>query len=405
MPGPTQILHANALTQRAWSETVFNFMLQNMIFSELMGAPGSDMPIIIDKSLIGRPGDQVVYKLRMPWTGVGQGDDGTLEGNEEVMSWRNMPIVLHERANAAVSAGIMTDKRAAIKILSDGAYAAGRWAAEQVENDLIYALCGIGNEGTYAGEGGTTVQTVNEVAPSDNRILRGGQTLAGVYTQVDADSELGDGGATDYKNYLFGTRVIEAMRTAAQLATPKIQPVNIRGRYYYVCVYHPLQRRALRAETGESGWQALVKDAFNRGLSNWMFGKEGQGKERMFNGIDGVYDDVILYCSERMPTRIAGEVLDASDTIDSNIAAGTARVARCSLLGAQACVLAWGQNWRRLTKNFDYGRKAGVGTDAIYAVKKTQFRDPGVGQAANNPTEDFGVIVHDTCCAEVGAAM
>lgn len=401
----TSILHANALTQQAWPKTFFEYMLQNMIFSDLMGAPGSGMPIIIDRTLVGRAGDQIIFELDQPLTGAGQGNDGTLEGNEEAMSFWNMPMVLAERGHAVVENGLMTNKRAAINIVTKGFYALNRWAAEQFENDLIYAMCGIGNQGTYAGEGGTGIETVNEVAPSANRIIRGGQTLAGVYTEVEEDSELGDGGATDYKNYLFGTRVIEAMRVKAQLASPKIQPVLVNGRYYYVCVYHPLQRRALRAETGETGWQRIVADAYNRGMGNWLFGKQGSGKDRMFNGIDGVYDDVILYCSERMPTRIAGEVLDAGDTIDSNIASGTARVARAVLLGAGGVAVAWGKDWSRRTKKFDYDRKTGVGTDAIYAVKKTQFRDPGSGQSTNTPGEDYGVIVADTCCAEAGAAM
>jgi len=384
---------------------MFKYMLQNMIFSEFMGAPGSGMPIIIDKTLIGRPGNQVMFKLRIPWSGVGQGDDGTLEGNEVVMAWHNMPMYLHERANAAVSAGIMTDKMAAISILSDGIVAGSEWAADQFENDLIYAICGIGNESTYAGEGSTTIETVNESAPSANRIIRGGQTVAGVFSSVDADSELGDGGATDYKNYLFGTRVIEYLRMAAQLATPKIHPIKVKGKSYYLLVCHPLQLSALRAETGETGWQRIQAQAGLRGGENFLFGKQGSGPDRMFNGLAGVYDDVILYASERMPTRVATEVLDDGDVIDTNIVDGTARVGRCVLMGAQGCAVAWGQDWRRLTKNFDYDRKAGVGTDAIYGVKKTVFRDPAGSQSTNTPGDDFGVYVADTCMAEVGAAM
>lgn len=396
----TSILHANALTQQAWPKTFFEYMLQNMLFSEFMGKPGSDMPIIVDKTLVGRPGDQITFEVDQPLTDAGQGDDGTLEGNEEPMAFWNMPMVLHERANGVVSAGRMTDKRSAVNILTKGFYALNRWAAEQVENDLVYAICGIGNQGTYAGEGGSGIETVNESAPSSSRILYGGQTVGRVYTQVSSDAEIGDGGAEDYTNYLFGTKVIEAMRVKAQLSTPKIQPVLFNGRYYYLCVMHTLQRKALRAETGEQGWSHIVATAQQRGMGNWTFGKQGSGRERMFNGIVGIYDDVILYESERMPTRVAGEVLDDGDTIDTNIVDGTARVCRSVLLGAKACALAWGKDWSRLTKNFDYGRKPGVATDAIYGVKKTVFRDPGLNQAANEVGEDFGVIVHDTAAAE-----
>lgn len=400
MAGPTSILNPNALTQEAWPKTFFEFMLQNMLFSDMMGPPGSDMPIIIDRTLVGRPGDTITFELDQPLSDAGQGDDGTLEGNEEVMSFWNMPMTLHERANAVRSAGLMTDKRAAINILTKGFYALNRWGADQVENDLVYAMCGIGNQGTYAGEGSSDIETVNEVAPSTNRVLYGGQTVARVYTAVADDGEIGAGGADDWKNYLFGTKVIEKMRVAAQLATPKIQPILINGRYYYVVVMHPLQRKALRAETGEQGWSHIVATAQQRGMGNWTFGKQGSGRERMFNGIIGIYDDVILYESERLPTRVAGEVLDSADLINAFIVNGTCRVCRSVLLGAKAVCFAWGKDWTRRTKNFDYGRKPGVGTDAIYAVRKTQFRNPGAGQNANTPGDDFGVIVHDTAAEE-----
>ena len=396
----TEILHANQLTQKAWSKTMFEYMLANMKLSELMGPPGSGMPIQIDKSLVGRAGDQVIFELDLPLSGAGQGDDGTLEGNEETMSFYNMPIIVHERSNAVRSNGIMTDKRSAVNILKKGFYGLNRWAAEQFENDLIYALCGIGNQNTYVGEGTSDIETVNEVAPSSNRILYGGETAAGAYTSESTDSALGDGGASDYANYLFGTNCITRMRQAAVLATPKVMPVNINGAYYYVLLIHPLQRKALRAQTGETGWASIVQAAHVRGLGNWMFRKEGSGRERMFNGVVGVLDDVIIYESERLPTRTGGEVFTSGDAIDSNVASGTARVARAALVGQSAVAVCWGKDWARHTENFDYNRKPGVATDAIYGVRKVQFRDPGASQSTNTAQEDYGVILHDTCVAE-----
>jgi hypothetical protein len=71
------------------------------------------------------------------------------------------------------------------------------------------------------------------------------------------------------------------------------------------------------------------------------------------------------------------------------------------MLGAQAAVLAWGQQWQRYTKDFDYGRKPGVATDAMYGASKTVFRDPGLNQSANTPQEDFATIVCDTVVKEL----
>lgn len=402
MAGPTSILSVNQLTQRAWPLTFFKYVLRNMLFRDFLGDADSDMPILIDRTLAGRPGDQVIFELDQPLSEAGGYDDSTIEGNEEVMTFWNMPIWVHERNHGVVSNGIMTDKRSAIKILNKAFYALTRWGAEQFENDLIYAICGLGNQGKPVNDmAPSNIQTVNAVAPSAARMLYGGQTVERVYTAVDDDSELGDGGAEDYKNYLFGTKVIEAMRVAAQLATPKIQPVLVHGKYYYILIMHPLQRKALRRETGEQGWSHIVATAQQRGIGNWLFTREGEGKERMFNGAIGVWDDVILYESERLPTRIGAQAMhDKDDTINGNIADGTARVARCAMVGAKAACVAWGQEWRRHSKEFDYGRKPGTATDAIYGVRKTNFRDPGGNQETNTPGEDYGVLVHDTCVQE-----
>ena len=120
----------------------------------------------------------------------------------------------------------------------------------------------------------------------------------------------------------------------------------------------------------------------------------------MFNGIVGVWNDVILLESERLETRVAGEVFDSGDTIDAGIVSGTYRVARGLLMGAQAIVIGWGQPWKRLERNFDYFRKPGTATDGIYAVSKVRFRDPGAGQSVNTAQEDFAIWVFDTAVEE-----
>jgi N4-gp56 family major capsid protein len=374
-------------------------MLENMQLSGLM-SEGNDMPIIIDRTLQGRPGDQVIFELDMPLSNAGGTDDSDIEGNEEAMSFFNFPVTIHERNHGVRSSGKMTDKRSAIKIRSKAAYAIGRWSAEQVENDMIWGLSGLANQNGIVGVDSSPILTVNEKAPSSNRIFYGGQTAAGVVDEVASDALIGDADATDASDYLFGTKVIDIVKLRAQLAFPKFKPIMIAGKYYYVMILHPLQTKALREETGAAGWSQIQANANIRGLANPLFTKDGSGHERMFDGIVGIWNDVVLLESERIETRVAGESFDSGDAMNAFIADGTYRIARGLLLGAQAGLLGWGQPWKRLERNFDYLRKPGTATDGIYGFSKTRFRDPGAGQSANDAQEDFSCFCVDTAVEE-----
>ena len=396
----TQLLSANNLTQEKWPQTQFTYMLENMQLSKHMGE-GSENIIQIDKNLAKGPGDKVTFQLDIPLSNAGGYDDSDLEGNEESMSFFNFPVTIHERGNSVKSSGKMTDKRTAINIRRKATVGLGRWAAEQAENDLIYGLSGLGNMNTYVGEGTSSIETVNEKAPSSNRIIYGGQTAAGVVTIETSDALIGDADATDYLDYLFGTKMISIAKRKAQLAAPKFAPINIGGKWYYVMFIHPFQTKALIAETGAAGWAQIQQNANVRGINNPLFGKAGAGKERMFDGAVGVWDDVILYESERIQSRVADEVFHSStDTVDTNIVAGTARICRALLCGAQAAVWGWGQMWKRYEKDFDYNRKPGTAMDGIYAVSKTRFQDPGANQNTNTAQEDFAVIAVDTAAQD-----
>jgi len=391
----TTLLSANALTQEHWPQTFFEYMLENMQLSKFMGV-GSDSVIQIDKTLSKAAGDKITLELDMPLEEVGGYDDSDIEGNEEAMSFYNMPITIHERSHGVRSNGKMTDKRTAIDIMRKATMALGRWSAAQLDNDLLWALSGLGNQGTYVGEGTSTIETVNECAPSANRIWHGGQTNAGVVTEVDTCSAISSNGS----NYQFGSQVISVLKRKAQLARPKFRPVWIGGKAYLIALIHPLQTKSLRAETGANGWNQIQQNADIRGLQNKLFTREGEGRDRMFDGIVAIIDDVIIYEYDRIETRVAGEVFDSGDTLDAHIAPGTYRMARGLLLGAQAGVVAWGQMWKRYTENFDYNRKPGVATDAIYGVRKSQFRDPGANQSTNTAQEDYATIAFDTVVVE-----
>ncbi len=396
----TSILNANELTQKAWPQTVFRIMLENMQLSNMM-SDGNDMPIVIDRTLQGRPGDQVIFELDMPLSNAGGTDDSDIEGNEEAMSFFNFPVTIHERNHGVRSAGKMTDKRSAVKIRSKAAYAIARWSAEQIENDCIWGLSGLGNQNTYAGEGTSAILTINEKAPSSGRIFYGGQTAAGAVTTESSDNAIANAESDDYLNFLFGTKIITRVKIKAVLAFPKFKPILINGKNLYCVIIHPLQEQALIEETGAAGWAQIQQNANVRGGRNPLFGKLGEGEERIFNGAVGIWNDVIIYVSERIESRVAGEVFDNGDAIHAGIVSGTSRVCRALFLGAQAGLLGWGQPWKRLERNFDYFRKPGTATDGLYGFSKTRFRDPGAGQSTNTAQEDFAVWAVDTAAAEV----
>lgn len=389
----TQLLSANRLTQQKWPQTFFEYMLENMQLSKFMGT-SSDSLIQINRDLSKDPGDKVTFELDIPLANAGGYDDSNLESNEEVMSFYNFPVTIHERSNAVKSAGKMTDKRTAIDIRRKATVALGRWAAEQYENDLLYALSGLGNQNTYAGEATSSIATVNEHAPSSLRKWVGGQTAAGTLTKAGTtDASL----TTNLTNYLFGTQVISAIKRKMQMCVPKFRPIMINGKGYYIAFIHPLQTKALRAESSTvTSWSAIQAAANVRGINNPLFTREGAGADRIFDGAVGVWDDVILYEYDRIQTRTAGEVFDSGDTVNAAIISGTYRIARALFMGAQAGVCAWGQPWKRYEKDFDYNRKPGTATDAIFGVSKTVFNDPGASQSTNTAQQDFAVYAVDT---------
>ncbi len=399
----TQFLAANRLTEEKRPKTAFEYMLQNMQLSAFMGTDGNSI-FQVNKDLSVAAGKQITMRLRAPLQGEGGGNDSDMEGNEEVLSFFNYLVTVAERNNAVRSKGIMSEQYTSIDIIREATEALmGDWAPERLENDLIYAICGLGNGGTYVGEGTSDIQTVNEHAPSSSRIIYGGQTNAGVVTTETSVSLIGDGGATDYKNYLFGTKTIDSMHIKAVMAAPKFRPIKINGKGYYVLFIHPLQGMDLQYDTN---WNTTQQNANVRGLMNPLFGKSGMSDQmqRMFSGIKGIWNDVIVYELERLPTRITGESFEdpntATNIVDSNIADGTARICRAVMCGAQAGCIAWAQPWRKHQKDFDYGRKPGVGVDSIYGVSKTVWNDPGVDQDANTVQQDFATIVADTAATE-----
>lgn len=366
-------------TQKKWSMEMFDYMLDNFEFSALMG-DGPESIIQINQSLNGAVGDKVVFELEIPLTNVGIDDDGRILDNLEALSVQNFTIQTHERGNGVQAAGKISMQRTATDIRVSAKRQLGKWAAVQIEDDLVRALSGLYNK--------TGVQTVNEAEPSSDRILYIGQTNAGVVVSYATDALLSAATATDAE---FGTAIIDIARRKAFAAAPQIAPVNIDGKERFVMLISRLQMKSLRKD---AAWKT----------SNDNAGPRNYGTNNIWTGVAGEWNGVLIIESDRTESRTGaggttpaeGFLLNAGRTATTDAVASAKTVDRALLLGKQAGVIGWGQMPSRTERLEDVKRIPTTAMDMTYAAAKTVFNAYSSGSDVNTAQQDFAVVVVDT---------
>lgn len=162
-------------------------------------------------------------------------------------------------------------------------------------------------------------------------------------------------------------RAVALAKEPSTSGQPRIRPVTIDGKRYWVVFLHPYAINQLRQDSSTVGAFFDVQKAQLQG------GKIGDNV--LLTGASFIYNGCIVHEWNYLPT-IAG-------TPNSGVAANFRRGALC---GAQSLAVAVGQggspnkmDWNEET--FDYGNKLGVEAGMIFGVKKTVFN-----------STDFGVI-------------
>ena len=393
-------------TEKTWSRKTFEYALQNICLTPLMGKDANSL-IHVNQKLTEIPGDTIIFKPKFPLSGGGQGDGGTVTGNEGQLKRRNMSLTVHERAHGVVSDGPISEQRTDTQIRPEARDDLGDWYSEQLENDLITAAAGLYNENA----GGANIQTINEAYPSSSRIYYGGQTAAGALgnsgVSYGTDALLTAG--TQASN-LCGTLLLSAIKRRALAATPRFRPVTIRdvsklnpddvrkgvkgtmvGKFLLVLL-DPLQIKAIKAETGATGWAQMTAAAQIRGNLN-----------PIFSGASFIWDSMVVWEYDRIPKRTGagsdtlaeGFLLNAGRTATTDACATGRTVARGLLMGAQALCFGWAKRLAWHEDKVD-ARKAQVIVDCIYGVKRTAFNAHGtetVGQDEAIYCIDTEVIV------------
>lgn len=360
----TSIASNHALAARLWAKKLASEISKATPIAALMST-GSNSIIQLKDELGKDRGDKVTFGLRTQLTGDGVSESARLEGNEEALSTFTDALMINELAHAVRVRNEQTidQQRILFDMRSEAIAGLADWYADRLSLMFFLHVCGYtAPEISFEGRKLSLAPVhcgFNAVTPPTRQIFAG-----------SAKAEAGTDGLTP--GDLFSLALIDKAVERAKLANPKIRPVRIDGDHHYVMYLHPTQITAMRSNTSPGQWLDIQKSAEKRGSDN-----------PIFSGALGIYNGVILRESEHVTQGVTGTTTQVE----------LAGVRRAVLLGAQACVAAFGmkaspEKYRTIEETFDYQRELGVSAQTILGMKKTVFSNL-----------DFGVIVVSTAAS------
>lgn len=308
-----------------WAADLFS-QAENMTFwHNLEGPPGSTMPIIRRDDLSVAAGDTIKFDIVLALTSAGlTGDTTLLDGQEEKLKFRQQSVVVDALRN-----GVRWSKLGKVLISHDMRTTAlnqlKKWLAGQLDNAVFAEIC-------------KTSQ------PAVNQWFAGAATSFVTIQDTDATGRLKLNDISDIKAFAQSNNKIEPLRME-------------NGEEFYGLVVHPYTNLSLKKDTN---YQQAQRDANIR----------GQDFNPLFTGANFVWDGVIGYVSNRVPTALDG-------------AAGIQTAHNC-FFGAQAVSrgYAYYPDWTE--QFFSYGEEQGIGTFVVKGEKLNVFDLSAAGDASGN---------------------
>ena len=403
----TTFAFADPRAQEIWAPDTFEYALQSEKLYPLMGSDGMSV-IHVNKDLTRGPGGEIVFESWNKLTGAGQGDGGTTLGNEQALTARNMSVRVHTRQTATRAEGMLalqiTSLRGIEAFRQKSREELGSWMEEQFENDLVTTASGLYNENASS----SSIETINEAYPTSTRIIYLGQSVGASPALDNSGASHGDDAtlsAQTSTDNLFGTLVINKLRSMALMAQPKMRRANFyemdttQGKIpeemvqalvgkHWVILASPYQFESCRSEIGTGGFNDAVAQAGVRGNKNPIF----SGGSFLWNGVLVVEYERIPYRTGAGGTTLAeGFLLNAGRTATTDAVANTATIARGCFLGAQALAWGWAMTPGWWEEMYD-ANKPRVKTEMLYGCKRTQFNAHGT----STPGAEEAIINFDT---------
>jgi len=359
----------DALRPEIWQRELFQDVLDNLYFAQngMMGENDNNI-VFVKNDLKKEKGDQITLPLTAKLTGNGVTGDAELEGNEEAISAYSEAVAIDQKRFAVRLTGILDEQKNAYDMRKDAKEKLSIRLQEFIERQIFLKLGGVTNTtltdiaGTVVGTDCAWSNTPDYIPDADTAAGYGDRYLGADYA-AGATSLA----ATD----LISPSLISRVKIKAQIASPKVRPLRVNGKDYYLLFIHPYQAFDLK---NNATFAQAQREAAARGKDN-----------PIFTGALGIWDSVIIHEHEYVPW------LDVSVALHSfrGAAVGTdfaVDACRALLCGRQAAVFAKAKNpngW--VEKTFDYKNKTGFATGLIGGIQKVMFN-----------SKEYGVVALDT---------
>ena len=311
------------LVLKAWAKNCWEAGLRKCFFQRFTGN-SSDNIVQIKTDLQKGRGDSINIPLLLPLKGTGISGDNMLEGNEEAMIYRSFDVSIDQVRNAVRLTGRFEEQKTQQNMREDARTNLSNWLADTIDKKIFKVL---------------------STSPSADRVVYAGS----------ANSENTIGAADVFSTDIIG----EAKRLATADEDTAVRPIRINGADRYIMIIDQYQARD------------LMKDA--RWLEAQQYANIRGEKNPIFTGALGMYNGVVIHQCNRVLRTDTG----ASNT----------KVGHALFLGAQAAVMAVGNNPRWDEKTFDYGNQYGVSFGRMFGIKKSEFDYDGDGEAT-----DYGCV-------------
>ena len=355
----TEFALNHALAVQRWSTSLAVEAAKAQYFAKFIGTSKDDL-ITVQNELNKGAGEKVTIGLRMKLTAHGIEGDNIIEGDahgEEALSFYHDYLFIDQLRKSTKSKGKMSEQRVPYNLRQEGRDALAIWWAEEHDEEIMCYLAGARGVATMHNATNWTGRANNALVVPDagHIVYPGGHVKA----TIDA-------------NDVLELSMVEKLVAISETVDPMIQPFSIEGAKKFVLLMHTFQAFDLRTSVTTNDWMDIAK----------VTGAGAGAKAKMYANSLGEYADVILH-KHRNVIRF-----------DDYGAGGNLPAARALFLGAQAGLMAYGQNsgpsrYSWFEELDDRGNALSITAGTIFGVKKTRFNG-----------KDFGVIAVDTYSAD-----